>query len=298
MFEGLETFVAVVEAGSITAAAARLGQSKSNVSETVRALETRLGVRLLDRTTRSLRATEAGQAYYGRAVRSIAEAVSAAAEAQRHQAEPVGTLRVAVFDGFQHFLPLACLQPFLARHPSLRLELVGAAEAVNLVDAGVDLAIRITPSPEDGLIVRRMGTSRVQVAASPGYLAAAGVPAHPADLAAHRLIAYAPLVFGREWRFTVAGRPLTVPVHPVLLANTVDLLREAGRGGMGVVALPDWAMADLLADGELVRLLPDCPMTESGIYAVYPSNRLMAPRVKLFVDHLAREIAGRVAAVR
>jgi DNA-binding transcriptional LysR family regulator len=288
LFDGIETYIAVVEEGSITAAASRLGLSKSFVSETVKALENRLGVRLLDRTTRSLRPTEAGQAFYDRAARAQAEAISAQAEAQRFQEAPVGRLRVAVFEGFHRLGLPACLEPFLDANPSLEIEFVQAIEAVNLVEKGMDLAIRLTPAPDPGLIVRRLGTSRVGLYAAPAYLECAGTPLHPSELVGHRTLAFAPLYFAHEWRFTVGGRPITIPARPSLLANSSEILRSAATAGLGITALPVWNVADLIESGALVQILEEFPVPESALFAVYASNRLMTPKVKLFVDHIVR----------
>lgn len=286
LFAGFEHFVAVVDAGGISAGARRLGLSKSFVSQTVKRLEERLGVRLLDRTTRGLRLTEAGEAFYGRAVRAAQEAESAATEAQRFQAEPVGRLRVAVFESYHRIGLLGALGSFLDANPALQIEFVEAVEPVDLVASGMDLAIRVTPSPDPGLIVRRLGASRVVVVASPAYLDRAPPLERPAQLADHRLMAFAPLHYAREWRFTVEGRPIGVPVRPTLLTHSSESLRSMALAGVGVTVLPEWSVASALADGRLVECLADFPQAESGLYAVYPSNRLMTPKVRRFVDHI------------
>lgn len=285
-FSGMDHFIAVLEEGSITAAARRLGLSKSFVSETIKSLEARLGVRLLDRSTRSLRPTEAGEAYYGRAVRAAAEAESAVQEAQRFQAEPVGRLRVAVFEGYHRIGLSEGLGSFLDANPSLEIEFVEAIAPVDLVAGGMDLAIRVSPQPEPGLIVRQLGRSRVFPVGSPSYLERFGSLDHPGQLANHRLMAFAPLHFDREWRLTVEGRPMSFPVQARVLSHSVESLRSMALAGVGITVLPEWAIADALAEGLLLRLLPDFPMAESGLYAVYPSNRLMTPKVKLFVEHI------------
>lgn len=290
IFQGLEVFVAVVDAGGFSAAARRLGLSKSFVSETVKQLEEQLGVRLLDRTTRSMSVTEAGQAVHERASRALEEVRHAQAEAQQHQTAPRGRLRVAVFEGFHRFGLLAHLGEFLDANPSLQIEFIEGAPAVNLVDEGIDLAIRVTPQPDPGLIVRRLGVSRVVIVASPGYLARAGEPTQPSDLADHRVLAFAPLYLAREWRFIVGGRPMTVPVNPTLLTNTSETLRVAVLEGLGLAALPLWSVHDALGDGRLLRLLPDFALPESGVYAVYASNRLMTAKVTRFVDHLSKHL--------
>lgn len=287
-FAGLETFAAVVERRSFTAAARQLGLSKSFVSETVKHLEDTLGVRLLDRTTRSVSPTEAGQLVYARAARALQEAQSARSEVQQLQRKPVGRLRVAVFEAFHRFGVLAGLTAFIEANPALQLELIEGAGVVDLVKEGIDLAIRVTPQPGRGLIVRRLGTSRVVIVAAPAYLARAGVPRQPAELAGMRVAAFAPLFYAREWRFMKSGQPLVIPVRPALLAHNTETLRAAARAGVGVTALPLWMVSDLLGSGELVQLLPDHPLPESGVYAVYPSNRLMTPKVRLFVEQLVR----------
>ena len=141
------------------------------------------------------------------------------------------------------------------------------------------------------LIVRRLGTSRVIVVAAPAYLAAAGRPDHPQEVIRHRLIGFAPVFWAREWRFQGPEGPVVVPVQPALLTHATASLRQAALDGFGLAALPDWAVARELADGRLQRVLSDWTTPEAGIYAVYPSNRLMATRVRACVDHLARHLA-------
>ena len=238
-FSEFEHLVAAVEERSISAAARRLGRSKSLISESIKSLEARLGVRLLDRTTRRLRPTEAGEAFYGRAVRALSEAASAVDEAQRFQAQPVGRLRVAVFESFHRIGLSGAIGSFLQTNPGLQIELVENIAPMDLVESGVDLAIRVTPSPEAGLIVRRLGVSRVITVASPHYLGQAPPLRQPEDLAAHRLMAFAPLHYAREWRLSVEGRPLTVPVHPAVMTHASESLRSLAIAGVGVTALPE-----------------------------------------------------------
>ncbi len=295
-FSGMDQFIAVVEEGSITAAARRLGLSKSFVSETVKALEERLGVRLLDRTTRRQRLTEAGEAFYGRAVRAASEAASAINEAQRFQSQPVGRLRVAVVESYHRFGLSGALSSFLDANPSLMVELVESNEAVDLIASGMDLAIRVSPEPDPGLIVRRLGVSRVFAVAAPAYFQKAGVLQTPSDLSAHRILSFASLNYAREWRLTVEGRPMTFPVSPAVVTNSSESLRAMAIAGAGLTALPEWSVAGAIADGRLVRCLADYPMPESGVYAVYPSNRLMTPKVRAFVEHIIPHLPPYVAA--
>jgi DNA-binding transcriptional LysR family regulator len=158
-----------------------------------------------------------------------------------------------------------------------------------LVEAGFDLAIRAVDTPEPGLIVRRLATSRIVVVATPGYLAAYGVPARPEDVARYRCVGFAPLAWRDRWR--LGGREIAV--RPQLLTHSPESLRAAALAGLGLVALPDWMVADLVAAGRVARVLPDCETPASNVYAVYPANRHIPPKVRAFVDHVARELRAR-----
>ncbi len=288
-FAGIEAFVGVVETGSFTAAATRLRTAKSSVSEAVRALEDRLGVRLLDRTTRRVRPTEAGNTFYARCRRLIEDAESARAEARASGDAPSGKLRVAAPQGFAQRYLVPGLPGFLGAYPSIVVELAESAQPARLVDEGIDLAIRIAEAPTPSLVVRRIATSRIVVVATPGYLAASGEPVRPGDVARHRCVGFSPLAWRGSWRI---GEE-TVRVSPQLLVDSSDSLRAAALAGLGLVAVPDWLVSDAIAAGQLTRVLSAFPAPESGIYAVYPGNRLIAPKVRAFVDHLVRELRAR-----
>jgi DNA-binding transcriptional LysR family regulator len=288
-FLGIEAFIRVVETGSITAAADRLQTAKSSVSETVRALEERLGVRLLDRSTRKVRPTEAGRAFYLRCIRLLVDEEAARLEAQASQTAPAGRLRIASPECFtaRHLMP--GLPTFLSAHPAVEIEFVEAPASARLVEDGFDLAIRVTEAPAPGLVVRRLATSRVVIAASPGYLAERGIPAQPDDVAMHRCIGFSPLPWRDTWRIG----EVSVPVRPVLLTDNAESLRAAALAGLGLGAIPDWAVSDALASGSLRRVLGGYDTPASGIFAVYPTNRLMAPKVRAFVDHVAAMLRDR-----
>ncbi|WP_395713692.1 LysR family transcriptional regulator [Reyranella sp.] len=288
-FAGIEAFAAVVERGSFTAAATMLQTAKSSVSETVRALEERLGVRLLERTTRRVRPTEAGAAYYAQCRRLLDAAAAARSEAQAAHRHPVGKLRVGAPDAFAERYIVPGLGAFLAAWPTISIELVEAAGAADLVDQQLDLAIRIVEKPEPRLVVRRIATSRIVIVASPSYLAGAGTPRQPRDILAHRLIAFAPLAWRDTWRL---GRE-TIAVQPRLLTNSGESLRTAALAGLGLAPAPEWLVADALVAGRLTRVLTDYEPPSGGIYAVYPTNRLLAPRVRVFVDHIVRDLRAR-----
>jgi DNA-binding transcriptional LysR family regulator len=289
-FAGMESFARVVETGSFTAAAARLQTAKSSVSDSVRALEERLGVRLLERTTRRVRPTEAGRLLYARCQRLLDEAAVARAEARALRSAPAGSVRVAVPESFGERYILPGLGGFLARFPSVRVELVSGARHTRLVEEEFDLAIRIAETLEPTLVVRRIGVSKIVIVAAPSYLAAHGAPAEPKDIARHACVGMAPpLPWHAEWRVGGVG----VVVSANLVVNSGESLRAAAIAGLGLTPAPDWLVADALATGQLVRVLTDFDTLSSGIYAVYPTNRLLTPIIREFVDHVAGDLRRR-----
>ena len=288
-FAGIEAFARVVETGSFTAAAQTLQSAKSSVSETVRALEERMGVRLLDRTTRRVRPTEAGTAFYRHCRRLLDDLALARSEAQAAQTEPAGRLRIAAPDGFAERYIVPGLPAFLAAYPTIEVELIAGSAALRLVDEGIDLAIRIAEKPEPTLVVRRIATSRVVIVATPGYLAQHGTPRKPRDILGHRLIGFAPLAWRDTW--CIGREP--IPVQPRLLVNSSEALRVAAMSGLGLAAIPEWLIADALAAGFLVRVLGSHETPSGGVYAVYPSNRLLTPKIRAFVDHTVRDLRSR-----
>lgn len=289
---GIAAFARVVEAGSFSEAARRLRVSKSVVSAQVQRLEQRLGVRLLQRTTRKVAATEAGLAFYRRCARILAEAEAGEQEAMALHREPRGTLRMSAPDtfGWMHIAP--ALKDFLAANPGLSVDMSLSAAHVDLVKEGLDLAVRIGRLPEDSpLVVRRLAGSPLVACATPSYLSARPAPAVPADLARHDCLVFSPLGWGGTWGFETDGAVAWVPVAGSLATDSGEVLREAVLAGLGVAVLPAWAVADALADGSLVRLLPGHALPSSTIYAVYPSNRMMSAKVRAFVSFLARRFA-------
>lgn len=288
-FAGMEAFAAVVERGSFTAAAQALQTAKSSVSETVRALEERMGVRLLERTTRRVRPTEAGTAFYRQCRRLLDGAAAARTEAQATQRAPSGRLRVASPDAFAQRYIVPGLAAFFAAYPTIEIELVEGSSALKLVDEGIDLAIRVVAQPEATLVVRRIATSRVVIVASPAYLAQHGTPLKPRDILGHRLVGFSPLAWRDRWQL---GKE-TIQVSPRLLSNNGESLRAAALAGLGLVPAPEWLVADAVVAGQLTRVLEMHEAPPGGIYAVYPSNRMLAPKIRVFVDHLVRDLRAR-----
>jgi len=284
---GLGTFVAVVDAGGFSAAASKLGLSKSAVSKQVSRLEDRLGARLLNRTTRRLALTEVGRAFYERGVRILAEVEEAERAVTELHAEPRGTLRVnaPMSFGIGHVAP--ALPAFMARYPELSVDLVLNDRVVDVIDEGFDLAIRITRLRDSSLIARRLARFRRVVCATPAYWNRKGRPTRPDDLAGHDCLIYTYLSNPGEWPFDGPEGRVNLQVTGRLFANNGDALRSVALEGLGVVMIPTFIICDDLIAGRLETVLEDWEERDLGIWAVYPHNRHLSAKVRAFVDFLA-----------
>lgn len=296
-FDEIEIFATVVEVGTITAAADRLRLSKSRVSEAVIALEARLGARLLDRTTRRVSPTEAGRIFYQRCRRALDEAQAGVAEVMARQDIPIGHLRIGAPEGFADRYVIPALASFLEANSQITVEIVEDVHMTGLVENRLDLSIRVVHEPDGAMIVRRLGGSPVIACASPRFAERHGVPERAEDIRCFPIIGFSPLFWSREWRFLRGEEVQVVPVSPVLCVNSTAALRSALLADMGIAALPIWAVADEIANGRLIRVFADEALPESGIYAVYPSNRLITAKVRRFVDHLAPVLRQRLETV-
>lgn len=281
----MRLFVAAVEAGSLAAAGRRLGHSPPAMTRMLAALEARLGVRLLDRSTRRLVPTEAGRRLAEQARRLLADYAEAMAEAAGEGTAPRGRLRVAaplVF-GRLHVAPL--LAAFLADRPEVTAELQLADRNVDLLEEGIDVALRIGALRESGLVARRAGSVRRLVAASPTYLAARGMPAAPADLAGHDIVLFRSRATPPEWRFSgPGGGEVVQSVLPRFAVNEARAAVAAAVAGHGIVSALSYQMAEELGRGALVRLLRDWETPALPVSLVFPSARLLPPRVRAFLD--------------
>lgn len=290
---GLGVFAQVVEANGFTAAAARLGVSKAAVSKQVARLEDRLGVRLLNRSTRRLGLTEAGRDFYARARRILDEVEEAEQVASSRQVSPRGLLKVnaPVTYGLRALAPV--VPDFMRRYPEVQIELVLNDRFVDLIDEGFDLAIRIAALPDSSLIARRLCAARHVLFAAPAYLDRYGAPQTPADLVRHECLLYTYLSSGDEWRFIAPdGKPFGVRVAGPMRANNGDALRLAAIAGLGIGYAPDVFMGDDFDAGRLVRLLPEWRTPETAVQAVYPPGRPLGAKVRVFIEYLS-EILGR-----
>jgi DNA-binding transcriptional LysR family regulator len=290
---GMAAFTSVVDAGSFSAAAKRLRLSKSAVSAHVQRLEARLGVRLLNRTTRRLAVTEPGAAYYRHCSRIMAEAEAAEQAALALHGEPRGTLRIAAPDAFGWMHVAPAIPGFLARHKDVAVDITLAAKHVDLIEEGLDLAIRIGVLADSALVARRLAPSRLVLCAAPAYLAAHGAPRAPQELAQHRCLRVGVLPWGDEWRLVPRsgkGAEQRIAIGGGLRSNSAEVLHAAARSGLGIALLPTWAVGEDLRAGTLTPVLPAWEPPASTIYAVYAGSRQVAAKVRAFVDHLARRI--------
>lgn len=289
----MQTFVAVVDAGSFAGAADALGSSRAAVSRHVGRLESRLGVRLLHRTTRRLSLTEEGEVFYARCRELLADVEEAESEISSRSGAVGGLLRVnvPVTYGIVHLAAL--WGPFRDRHPKVRLDITHSDRIADLVEEGYDLAIRIAALPSSTFISRRLATTRIVPCASPAYLAAHGTPRQPADLKEHAIIGYSYLASGDEWHFVGPDGPVSVKTQPCIRANSGDVCRAAALAQQGIALQPTFLVGEDLADGSLVELMPEYRSPELGIYAVYPTRKHVAPKVRALIDFLAERLGGR-----
>lgn len=290
LLEHIRTFARTVETGSFTAVALEQQQSQPTVSRQISALENHLGVRLLQRTTRALTLTDEGRSYYDHA-RAILEAVEAAGVAMRPGATAVtGQLRIAAPLAFARLHIMPRMKRFLALHPTLTTDWVLGDRPVDLVEEGVDLAIRIGRITDQTLIVRRIGEMRRITVATPDYWLRNGRPTHPEELTSHDCIVYTGLATVDEWHFRASdGSIQVVKVKGRVRVSASEGMRSAVLEGLGVAVVPTWLFTDEIDRGILQRVLTDFEADPLPIQAVTPSRRLVPPRVRAFSDFLAAE---------
>lgn len=289
----MEAFVQVVDQGGFTEAAKRLAVSKSAVSKHVAALESRLAVRLLNRTTRRVSPTEIGLVYYDRAKIVLKEAAEAENLVTAMQAAPRGALRVSapVSFGTRH-LSVAVAE-FLVAYPEVEVHLVLDDRFVEIVAEGYDLAVRIGALVDSSLRVRKLAESGMHLVASPDYLARAGTPASIDDMSAHQLLHYSNLSTGNAWRLkSASGQERQIRVGGRLTANNGESLSRAAEASLGIAMQPSFILGDALREGRLVEVLPTARPDAVGIYAVYPPGRFTQPKLRVFIDFLADRFKG------
>jgi len=286
----MSSFVAVVEAGSFVGAADATGLSKAAVSRHVGELEQRLGVRLLQRTTRRLSLTDEGRTFFERAKELLEAIDEAESELTSRSAEARGLIRVnaPLTFGVLHLAPLWA--PFADANPKVSLDITLSDRLVDLVDEGYDLAIRITNLSESMLVSRKLASTRMVLCATPRYLRQRGKPKHPGDLSRHAVISYTYWSTRDEWHFTGPDGPVSVAVSSRIHTNNGDTCRRAALSHQGIILQPDFMVGEDLRRGALVELMPAYRSIEIGIHAVYPTRKHLPLKTRRLIDYLAKSL--------
>jgi len=283
----IEVFIAVADAGSFARAGARLRLSPPAVTRAISALEDRLGARVFNRTTRSLTITDVGQRFLESARRVLADLDTAEKEAVGEAAMPQGhlTITASVTFGRSALAPVVC--DFLGQHRRVTASVILLDRVVSLVEEGIDVAVRIGHLPDSNLIAKRVGAVHRVLVASPDYLAGHGSPASPADLRLHSVIAFTGLMPNREWRFLNGQRPGSMTLHPRFEINDAVAAIQAAEMGHGITIALSYMVSGQIRDGKLAPVLDTFTLPPQPVQLVYPHARLVAPKVRAFVDFAA-----------
>lgn len=289
----MRTFVRVGELGSFAEAARQLGVARSVVTRQVAALERRLGVKLISRTTRRLALTSAGAGYLerSRVILNLVEAAETDIAAER--AVPRGRIRIGLplSFGLRRLAPL--LLDFAAGHPEISLEMDYTDRHLNLVEEGFDLSVRVTSRLAPGDVARRLGKCRMMVVGAPEYLARHGRPTHPSGLAGHECLSYLGDANPQSWRFSIDGELASFDINSRIAANNGEALVEAAARGLGLTLQPDFIAEEWLADGRVVQVLEDYEVPALGVYALLPSGTHIPFRVRVLLDAIAERLPSK-----
>lgn len=283
-------FAHVVETGSFSAAARRLGIAKSAISKHVSLLEQNIGIRLLNRNTRSLSLTDVGERYYQSCVKLLEVVEEAQGHVSDEQEEPRGTLKVSCPSSFgiDHVAPL--LSDFLKKYTALNVELLLDDNIVDMTNDGIDVAIRIGWLPDSDLRARKIKDTPRLLCASPDYLSDKKQPKAPVDLLQHEWIIFTRLPTPYQYEFTKNKHRKTIQVKGRIKTNNGNAVRKLLLEGAGIAALSDFLVADDIKKGHLVQLLPDYKIADASIYAVYQDHRLQQPKIRTFIDYLSQKL--------
>jgi DNA-binding transcriptional LysR family regulator len=292
----LATFVQVVEAGNFSLAARSLGTTPSTISRQVQRLERALGARLFERSTRRIRLTESGMQVY-RHCRDMMDAASGAVDAANQlTAQPRGRISISAPISIAKSLIHPKIPDFLRTYPEVDVQVVFDDREIDPIRDHVDLVVRPTPAPPQGLVARQLGTVRWLPCAAPGYLRERGTPADPDDLAQHDCLYLGETPYDNQWTFRQDHHVRTIEVRGRYIANDVSARREAALEDLGVASLPEFAVEDDLRAGRLVHVLSDWlfePRAYSGpVWLLYPPNRLLPAKVRVFIDWLVEQSGG------
>jgi DNA-binding transcriptional LysR family regulator len=280
-------FAYVVEEQSFTKAAEKIGLSPSMVSRRISQLETKLGARLLQRSTRSISLTESGRIFYEHCSRIKLEVESASSAVSQNHSQPQGTIRVNAPSSFGHAHLVTAASAFMQQYPDIHVELILGSHNSSLIESGLDLAIHTEDLPANSnLIARRIGLRRMHVCGSPEYFKRFGVPKIPDDLTQHNCLLYQLQSTKHEWRFVTKKSEQFIKVSGTFKANSSQALATAAIAGLGLVKLPGYMVNNHLQQKKLISVLKEFCPRDIGIYAVYHSNRHLSTKVKVFIDFI------------
>lgn len=288
----LQIFVKVVQTGSFTRAAEALNTQKAYVSRVVTQLEKRLGVRLLERTTRALALTEIGREFFERAIGILASVEDAQRAVQKAQGEPRGVLKLTCGVEFGMIAVSRWIGAYLDRYPHVRVEADFTGRVVDIVHEGFDVAIRVGPLADSSLTARKLGELRYGLFAAPAYLIRRGVPEHPRELEGHDILSFAGGAHAATWVLAQHGQPERVTMSPRMTANNVFAIKDAAVAGLGIAKLPLIVSDPAVQAAQLQPILGDWSHPEIPVHAVFASARYLTPKVRTFID-LAVEAMGR-----
>ena len=295
-FGGILPFVHVAETRSFTVAAHRLGISPSAVSKAVTKLERDLGMRLFTRSSRSVTLTQEGQAFFERCRRIVSDMEDARQALVQAQAEPRGLLRVTVSPSFGMTETMPLIPAFLRQHPAVKIELNMSAYVTDLIKEGFDVAIRIGEMPDARVVAKELAPRRLITAAAPGYLSARGTPRRPEDLSAHNCMVLLNATTGIpiDWLFDKGQNEQKVRPHGNFLTTSSSALATAAAAGVGIMQAVEFNIREELADGRLVSVLEEFEISGPKPFILFPENRRLTPKVRLFIDYISERLGGSV----
>ncbi|AOT10894.1 LysR family transcriptional regulator [Pseudoalteromonas luteoviolacea] len=293
LFEGIQVFVKVVQCNSFAEAALQLGHSPSHISKVVNRLEARLGMRLLNRTTRTLALTPDGEVYFQHCVQLISDAEQTLKLLTHQDNKPKGVLKISCPVAFSLDYLRPAVTEYVKRYPNVTIEWDLNDRAVDVVGDGYDLAIRATTKLEEStLICKRIYQCRTLVVASPGYIARYGKPYHPRELTKHHCVCYSNLKTPDRWEFTdQTGKSFTVDVRKRVNCNHGKMQAAMAIDGVGITRLPEFYLVDAIKDGQLEVLFESYLQKPVEVYVVYPSRKHLSPKVRYFIDLLSEQLA-------
>lgn len=281
-FNEMAIFAVVVGTGSFTRAAEKLKLPKSTISRKISQLEKRVGVRLINRTTRNLKATEVGKLYYEHCVRMVEQAEEADRVVSNMQSEPSGLLRISTPLSFGTPFLMKNIKSFLEKYPKVDIEVVSDNKVVDMLEDEIDIAMRVGPLTDSSLVTRNLGTARMALCASPDYIARHGAPNSLEELADHCCISHP----ATTWHFRCQEGVREIRTTPRMISNDMDMIRKMVLSGFGIGAAPQILVSEDVKAGRLIPLLPKTPFVERTFYLVYPSRREPPSKVVAFIDHI------------